>query len=804
MKGQNRKVLKNDLIDSIIKSRRGEISLRYFSPNPSQQNKSVSNIFLKKSNKGELSRLSDRSFIVNNNPYTKYKKPRFISVDRTKYYSEKNSYRLNGNKILDSSNRIINLNNNYHYKPYNSAINTKRKKNVVVFAECPRKLSDYILKIKNKKKMYRLLYIDLDDFDYNKFYQMLLYQNFYDNINNRLNDSMSRRNHDIMDYNFKTHIDNYNYNYNNNESSYLYDIYNNENNNYSYINDRYSNNKNNYTNKKIIYFKNNNSNKNRYNINDIYTNNQNNDQLKVIKIQSIWRGYIFRKYLLKSLNNFYIIMKLLNSLINIFYNKCKPILKLFLNKLQKNLQNNNLYKKIAIKSLKTQIKNKTQNEVRKIPLAGRKNTKVYKPKEKINNISQKCFIYKKISNSPKSPRIIKKYNNMNNTIVRISRINYKSNKSNRNNNIELKGNRKNYELFKNYNYRNKIKTAINHISKYTIKKSLSLHFPLLLYRLRILQKMNLIELKYKYLIKIMQINDKIILRNYFHKYKNIIFSPKLNEIFSEKKINKKDIGNKDNINNNDNKNNNKGNNRYKLRNYIIYRNKDNLDNNKYINNNKKQINNIKINKNIYKDNKDNKDKSTNYKLLSQKNQKNKLPNKIVLLTKIIKNKDIKTNSILSTFFNKWKYNSKNIFISKELRWNRYKSNRISLNRNKNKNKTPGSSSKKSIRIKIIKGKKNLNNSQTKSFISGKPLINSFQSENASIKKMKINKINVLSDSSEIKNNLSKDFILRNNSTQNIDNSFFIQKIASITNKINDKNYLFKNFKNWKKKSKEKK
>ena len=48
MKGQNRKVLKNDLIDSIIKSRRGEISLRYFSPNSSQQNKSVSNIFLKK------------------------------------------------------------------------------------------------------------------------------------------------------------------------------------------------------------------------------------------------------------------------------------------------------------------------------------------------------------------------------------------------------------------------------------------------------------------------------------------------------------------------------------------------------------------------------------------------------------------------------------------------------------------------------------------------------------------------------------------------------------------------------------
>ena len=115
MKGQNRKFYKYDYTDNITGSRRGEISLRYFSPNPSQQNKSVSNIFLNQSNIKELSRFSDRSFIINNNPYTKY-------------YSEKNSYRLNGNKILDSSNRIINLNNNYHYKPYNSAINTKRKK----------------------------------------------------------------------------------------------------------------------------------------------------------------------------------------------------------------------------------------------------------------------------------------------------------------------------------------------------------------------------------------------------------------------------------------------------------------------------------------------------------------------------------------------------------------------------------------------------------------------------------------------------------------------------------------------------
>ena len=68
-------------------------------------------------------------------------------------------------------------------------------------------------------------------------------------------------------------------------------------------------------------------------INDIYTNNQNNDELKVIKIQSIWRSYFFSKYLLSSLNNF---LKLINVLNLIFYNNAKPIFKQFLIKLRNN------------------------------------------------------------------------------------------------------------------------------------------------------------------------------------------------------------------------------------------------------------------------------------------------------------------------------------------------------------------------------------------------------------------------------------------------------------------------------------
>ena len=70
--------------------------------------------------------------------------------------------------------------------------------------------------------------------------------------------------------------------------------------------------------------------------------------------------------------------------------------------------------------------------------------------------------------------------------------------------------------------------------------------------------------------------------------------------------------------------------------------------------------------------------------------------------------------------------------------------------------------------------------------------------------MKIKKIQILSDSSESKNNISKDFISKNYSYQNFDNALFIQKIANITKKINNKTNLFKNFKIWKKKSKEKK
>ena len=61
MNGQNRKFYKYDYTDNITNSGRGEISLRYVSPNPSQPNKSLSNIFLNQSNIGDLSKLSDSS-----------------------------------------------------------------------------------------------------------------------------------------------------------------------------------------------------------------------------------------------------------------------------------------------------------------------------------------------------------------------------------------------------------------------------------------------------------------------------------------------------------------------------------------------------------------------------------------------------------------------------------------------------------------------------------------------------------------------------------------------------------------------
>ena len=103
MKEQNRNYVKNSLIDSIIKSRQGEVSLKYASPT----NK-ISNItdpmikeLLNKINIKELSRISNRNIYFDN---IKPKKLRFTSDDKLNKFSKNSRYNLNDNRATNYRN----------------------------------------------------------------------------------------------------------------------------------------------------------------------------------------------------------------------------------------------------------------------------------------------------------------------------------------------------------------------------------------------------------------------------------------------------------------------------------------------------------------------------------------------------------------------------------------------------------------------------------------------------------------------------------------------------------------------------
>ena len=84
---------------------------------------------------------------------------------------------------------------------------------------------------------------------------------------------------------------------------------------------------------------------------------------------------------------------------------------------------------------------------------------------------------------------------------------------------------------------------MNNFVNYIKKKNIFLYLPLLLYRMRILQKMKLVEHKFQCLFNIIKIKEKVNLHYYFHKYRNIICFHTVNYMLSEKKSN---------TNNNDN------------------------------------------------------------------------------------------------------------------------------------------------------------------------------------------------------------------------------------------------------------
>ena len=149
---ENNNLRKDNFMNEIIRNRRGKVDLKYFSANKNMNhnnnNQIPSNIELNKINIRELSKLSDRPIKYRNgNNYN------FFSLDNMNKRAGKRTNMDN----IGSENNIINLNNIYNYN-----CNSGSKKNIVIFTDPPKKLSDYILKEKShsKKKVYKLIFIE--------------------------------------------------------------------------------------------------------------------------------------------------------------------------------------------------------------------------------------------------------------------------------------------------------------------------------------------------------------------------------------------------------------------------------------------------------------------------------------------------------------------------------------------------------------------------------------------------------------------------------------------------------------------
>ena len=754
MNNLSNSIKRSNLLEDIVNRRKGKVNQKYFSP---VQRTNIrlpqSNRLVNKTNIKELSKISDKPILVN----------------KRKKHIKKEIYTINGrfNVNTEYNPSIYNNNNILKYR------NMHPKKNIVIFTECPKKLSDYILKDKNKnkKKVYQLTYLNENDLDYEKF----------------INEKISQNINSTRDYNprfIKQQKRIFNLNTYDDENKYL-------------MNNKYASNDNNYININSINRKFN----NQYSRKTLIVNNQNNDQLKVIKIQSIWRGYLLRRFLLNNLNIFYNIMKIFNCIYNIFYNHSKLSFKLLLYLLKKN-KNNILNNKSKIKYSKTNIKSEPTNfkyskninininnkpskeiiNINKLTVIDKRNINVFIPGDK--KIDEgKEFIYKRKKNSPKnSPILNKKDINLNN-----------NNNNNREDNFIMKKKERNYDGFKNVNYKNKVKIEMNNFVNYIKKKNIFLYLPLLLYRMRILQKMKLVEHKFQCLFNIIKIKEKVNLYYNFHKYRNIICSHTVNYMLSEKKSNTNNnnnpiLKNKDKDKTDDNNQNIKLN---TVKRYIVNKNKEdnNINNSNYSSNKNENISKASSNSNksILR-NKENNQIQTPRK----KNKITFIIKKSEILNKIITKQESKYRKLLlNNIFNKWK--NKLDHILSNYKNSKYTNNQIISNKYKSSN-IPG---KKFIKVRKMKSDRSKNFSQTKSINSGKM---SFESDNINVKRMKIQKIKILNN--EIKTSSTKDFNPKFKNKKILDNSYFIQKIANISRKISNKNNVFKCFIFWKKKTKE--
>ena len=353
----------------------------------------------------------------------------------------------------------------------------------------------------------------------------------------------------------------------------------------------------------------------------------------------------------------------------------------------------------------------------------------------------------------------------------------------------------NYSNIKNnnrYYYRrisNEKKNKIEKFKKYIYKKCYKMNYPIFLYQLKLLGKINLLKLKINSLDNIFKLIQKKYLKNYLKIYRENVLNEKVKEEILKKnmnifKINKEKykIEDKEKINN---------------KNQII---------NKYSSSNKKKYKENEIDEIILEDNNENENEEeiNNTNNINDIYNENKKDEKIILRAK---RKYLPTHnkiSLLSGIINKKikKEENNNIeILNKYIKiWKKY----INAYKDEGKPKIKINLHSPDIEIRGNKSKKKHIKVKFSRALTSKTSIGSIKSEGKSnsssiqTKKMRIKNI-VVNPTEYITTTLFNNSQIYNNNISN-KNKIFI-KLFSLLDKIDNKNMIFKCFKYWKKNQK---
>ena len=257
-----------------------------------------------------------------------------------------------------------------------------------------------------------------------------------------------------------------------------------------------------------------------------YKIKKNDTRNKIIKIQSVWRGHFLRKIAIGSIKKYIGFIALIKYINNIYIKKMKILFFIKLNNNKKNylvINRINFNNQIINTSYEPKYLKKIKTKIHQI------NNRY--EKDNTNLILNKSDILKKR----------KQKNEKNNNLINIS--NYNNNNKKLEKFIYMPKKISIYKLEKNkYSLKNSINTKLKIKNFFKCLNKICYHenYPIFSYKLRIIQKINLLNSKLKKLKNIIYLIDKIKLRKFLKKYRDYtIYQKAIDEIYKPENINSK-------------------------------------------------------------------------------------------------------------------------------------------------------------------------------------------------------------------------------------------------------------------------